>query len=48
MSDSSRGTAARAGSPTDQFFAQQEDDRPARAIARVLTRPELTEAQPTD
>lgn len=42
------GHGSEGGSPTDQFFAQQEDDRPARAIARVLTRPELTEAQPTD
>ncbi|MDQ0988227.1 DUF2785 domain-containing protein [Streptomyces sp. V2I9] len=31
--------------PTDQIYAQQEDDRLAQAIARALTRPELSEAE---
>ncbi|MEU1229392.1 DUF2785 domain-containing protein [Streptomyces sp. NPDC005828] len=30
--------------PTDELFAQQEDDRFAQGIARTLTRPELSEA----
>ncbi|WP_418960337.1 DUF2785 domain-containing protein [Streptomyces tritici] len=33
--------------PTDQLFGQQEDDRLAQAVARTLTRPELTEAEAT-
>lgn len=37
--------ASRLVAPTDQLFAEQEDDRLAQAIARALTRPELTEAQ---
>lgn len=37
--------AARLLAPTDQLFAQQEDDRLAQGIARTLTRPELTEAE---
>lgn len=40
--------AERLLAPTDQLFTQQEDDRLARAIARVLTRPGLTEAEATD
>ncbi|SBT41224.1 DUF2785 domain-containing protein [Micromonospora auratinigra] len=35
--------AARLVAPTDQLFAEQEDDRLARAIALVLARPGLTE-----
>ncbi|MEU9856204.1 DUF2785 domain-containing protein [Streptomyces sp. NPDC047974] len=34
--------------PTDQLFAQQEDDRLAQAIARTLTRPELSAADALD
>ncbi|WP_236241619.1 DUF2785 domain-containing protein [Streptomyces sp. CC228A] len=39
--------AARLLAPTDQLFAQQEDDRLAQAVARCLTRPDLTEAEAT-
>ncbi|WP_236243951.1 DUF2785 domain-containing protein [Streptomyces sp. CC210A] len=39
--------AARLLSPTDELFAQQEDDRLAQAVARCLTRPDLTEAEAT-
>ncbi|MFI8437384.1 DUF2785 domain-containing protein [Streptomyces sp. NPDC079020] len=31
--------------PTDELFAQQEDDRLAQGVARTLTRPELSEAE---
>ncbi|MFI8321477.1 DUF2785 domain-containing protein [Streptomyces sp. NPDC085529] len=36
--------ADRLVAPTDQLFAQQEDDRLAQGIARTLTRAELSEA----
>ncbi|MFJ8039384.1 DUF2785 domain-containing protein [Kitasatospora sp. NPDC096147] len=37
--------AARLAAPTTHVRAQLEGDRPARAIRRVLTRPDLTESQ---
>jgi len=39
--------AERTVAPTDYRYAQQEEDRLARALAAVLVRPELTEAQAT-
>ncbi|OKJ34931.1 hypothetical protein AMK24_20665 [Streptomyces sp. CB02366] len=40
-------TAERLVAPTDEIFAQQEDDRLAQGIARTLTRPELSLADAT-
>jgi hypothetical protein len=39
--------AERTVAPTDYRYAQQEEDRLARALASTLTRPELTAAQAT-
>ncbi|MFD0574473.1 DUF2785 domain-containing protein [Kitasatospora gansuensis] len=39
--------AARLTAPTDHVFDQLEDDRLARAIARILTRPDLSEHDAT-
>ncbi|MER6400204.1 DUF2785 domain-containing protein [Kitasatospora sp. NPDC001603] len=39
--------AARLTAPTDHVFDQLEDDRLARAVARVLTRPDLSESDAT-
>ncbi|MCB5169500.1 DUF2785 domain-containing protein [Streptomyces bambusae] len=40
--------AARLTAPTDHVFDQLEDDRLARAVARVLTRTDMTERQACD
>ncbi|MFJ9458432.1 DUF2785 domain-containing protein [Kitasatospora sp. NPDC101447] len=40
--------AARLTAPTDHVFDQLEDDRLARAVARVLTRTDLTEREAVD
>ena len=39
--------AARLTAPTDHVYDQLEDDRLARAVARVLTRADLTESDAT-